>query len=116
MVPLHILSAFCLYDVVLFIAADLCQSVNLDMLGVLLEIDLRHTFWSVRPSLFAMSHVAVCGVLEHERSCFEMLKAVDAFRFNCLCGCKMRLFMLENAAGTMPANRFCCTNVSSCIV
>lgn len=27
-----------------------------------------------------------------------MLKAVDAFRFNCLCGCKMRLFMLENAA------------------
>lgn len=41
-----------------------------------------------------MSHVAVCGVLEHERSCFEMLKAVDASRFNCLCGCKMRLFML----------------------
>ena len=44
MVPLHILSVFCLYDVVLFIAADLCQSVNLDMLGVLLEIYLRHTF------------------------------------------------------------------------
>lgn len=50
MVPLHILSAFCLYDVVLSIAADLRQSVNLNMSGVLLEIDLRHTFWGVRPS------------------------------------------------------------------
>ena len=44
MMPLYILSAFCLYDVVLALVADLCQSVNLDMLGVLLEIDLRHTF------------------------------------------------------------------------
>ena len=86
MMPLYILSAFCLYDVVLALVADLCQSVNLNMLGVLLEIDLRHTFLGVRPSLFAMSHVAVCGVLEHERSCFEVLKAVDAFRVNCLCG------------------------------
>ena len=44
MVSLYILSAFCLYDVVLSLAADLCQSVNLNMSGVLLEIDLRHTF------------------------------------------------------------------------